>query len=271
VLAQVRQYEFYYVPASMIVYLTLTSMLRARRAELLGEPVPAWLITLHCFVVSRSRALGAPVHRSDASRVPHAQTFTGVWLTMMTDTASTPLPAATKIAIQAIIVVTAVLLFWIEVRRQACLGSVWWLARSRRRRAHAQIHKTENMSRFSESEQEVSRAACAALLAKRAGHSDPTQSRDRPQVCTIICARLDASALGGLLNVLVFAIKQLVNTALYRQQLVVVKTRPQIQYSVRLKALQAPTAAAPSPAVAFSTDAAAASSSVPAGLEQVVS
>ncbi len=49
--SQLRQYEFYYVPVSMLIYLTLASMLRIRRAELRGDPAPIYLILLQSIVV----------------------------------------------------------------------------------------------------------------------------------------------------------------------------------------------------------------------------
>jgi hypothetical protein len=50
------------------------------------------------------------------------------------------------------------------------------------------------------------------------------------QVCTFICARLETSRRLRL----VFSLKQLIFTAVYRGQLVVIKTRPRISYSVNL-------------------------------------
>ncbi len=54
------------------------------------------------------------------------------------------------------------------------------------------------------------------------------------EVCTIFCARLDATALGALLNVLVFGLKQLISTIVYRGQLLVINTQPQISFSVEM-------------------------------------
>ncbi len=53
------------------------------------------------------------------------------------------------------------------------------------------------------------------------------------QVCTIFCARLDGTALGALLNVLVFGVKQLVQTVVYRGQLLVVTAKPAVSFSLR--------------------------------------
>jgi hypothetical protein len=60
-------------------------------------------------------------------------------------------------------------------------------------------------------------------------------ARAAPQVCTIICARLDATALGAMLNVLVFFIKQLVHTIVYQRQLLIINTVPRISFDVRLQ------------------------------------
>ncbi len=54
------------------------------------------------------------------------------------------------------------------------------------------------------------------------------------QICTIFCARLDATALGALLNVIVFGLKQLIHTIFYRGQLMVVSAAPRISFAAKL-------------------------------------
>ncbi len=53
--------------------------------------------------------------------------------------------------------------------------------------------------------------------------------------------RAIATALAALINVLVFGVKQLLNTIIYRRQLLIIKTKPRISYSVKLA--EAPAAA----------------------------
>ncbi len=53
-------------------------------------------------------------------------------------------------------------------------------------------------------------------------------------MCLIFCARLDATAMGALLNVVAFAIKQLVHTIVYRGQLMVINTTPRIGFAAKL-------------------------------------
>jgi hypothetical protein len=57
----------------------------------------------------------------------------------------------------------------------------------------------------------------------------------RRQICTIICARLDSTALGALLNVVLFSIRLLIQTVLYRGQLLVVSTKPKISFRLKLR------------------------------------
>jgi hypothetical protein len=51
-----------------------------------------------------------------------------------------------------------------------------------------------------------------------------------------MCSRLDSTALGALLNVVVFGIKHLLSTAVYRGQLLIVNARPRITFTLRLTA-----------------------------------
>jgi hypothetical protein len=91
------------------------------------------------------------------------------------------------------------------------------------------------------SEQEVrARAGMHAWRALPTAHPCPMPA----QVCTFICARLDSSALGALLNVVVFGIKHLLSTAVYRGQLLIVNARPRITFSLRLRMPPPPAIAA---------------------------
>jgi hypothetical protein len=62
--AQLSQYSFYFVMASTAAYLTLSALLRIRRAELRSDGTSAqgWLIALQCAVV------GPRVRRSRSRR-----------------------------------------------------------------------------------------------------------------------------------------------------------------------------------------------------------
>ncbi len=51
---QLRQHEFYFITVSSLVYLSLSSLLRARRADLRSEETPIWVILSHCLMMSGS-------------------------------------------------------------------------------------------------------------------------------------------------------------------------------------------------------------------------
>jgi hypothetical protein len=170
-------------------------------------------------------------------------------MAMMTDAAATPLPPLVRTAYQCTIAIVAIFMFWIEVRgvlrtRLCCHGPRY------SSQARVQIDKTQKIPATASSEQEVRPCWLSTKRALRLGAPESGPPAP-PQVCNIICARLDTSALGALLNVLVFFIKQVVNTAVYRHQLAVIKTRPLIQYDARLDRDELPAAAA-LPGVAMS-------------------
>jgi hypothetical protein len=137
--------------------------------------------------------------------------------TISTDTALTPLKTHMRIFFQGTIVVLCCVLLWFEVQARASSLRVLELPY-----AGVQIKRAE----AGRSQRERGWLACP-------DHACP-RSHDHDQVCTIFCAHLDATALGALLNVLVFCVKQLVHTVVYKRQLLIINTIPRISFDVKM-------------------------------------